>query len=166
MREVLYNNCEHLKTYCEDCCENRFLFTLSDKKINNYIQIIKNDWKAYFLYFMYWVEKDRHNSLAEYAFYKNYFDRFTADLAFFYKYDPKCKKPNYRGFYQEKAFIKFYKDIPDSENIIHEAHLLRNANPLSHSSAGLIDKSTTSQDLKKCIENLNSLIDSYLDLHK
>lgn len=36
LREVLYNNCDHLKTYCEDCCENRFLFTLSDKKINNY----------------------------------------------------------------------------------------------------------------------------------
>lgn len=81
--KVLYKNCSHLGTYCHYCCENRFLFTLSDKKVNNYIQIIKNDWKAYFLYFMYWVEKNRHNSLAEYAFYKNYFDRFTADLAFF-----------------------------------------------------------------------------------
>ena len=115
---------------------------------------------------MYWVEKDRHNTLAEYAFYKNYFDRFTADLAFFYKYDPKCKKPNYRGFYSEKSFNNFYKDIPDSENIIKEAHSLRNANPLSHSSAGLIDKLTTSQDLKECIANLNSLIDSYLEFHK
>lgn len=166
LREVLYKNSSHLGTYCHYCCENRFLFTLSDKKINNYIQIIKNDWKAYFLYFMYWVEKDRHNSLAEYAFYKNYFDRFTADLAFFYKYDPKCKKPNYRGFYSEKSFNNFYKDIPDSKNIINEAHSLRNANPLSHSSAGLIDKSTTSQDLKECVANLNSLIDSYLELHK
>jgi hypothetical protein len=87
-------------------------------------------------------------------------------LRFNNKYDPKCKKPNYRGFYKEKSFIDFYKDIPYSENIIKEAHSLRNANPLSHSSAGLIDKSTTSQDLKKCIENLNSLIDSYLDLNK
>ena len=41
---------------------------------------------------MYWVERKRHNTLAEYAFYKNYFDRFTAVLAFFYNYDPTKKK--------------------------------------------------------------------------
>lgn len=84
----------------------------------------------------------------EYAFYKNYFDRFTADLAFYYNYDPNCKKPNYKGFYKEQAFKTFYKDIDGSEEIIKRAHDLRNANPMSHSSAGLIDKSTTSKDLK------------------
>ena len=113
---------------------------------------------------MYWVERKRHNSLAEYAFYKNYFDRFTADLSFFYKCDPNCKKPNYKGFYKENAFQTFYKKIPGSTDIIRQAHELRNANPLSHSSAGLIDKSTSSQDLNKCIEKLNSLIESYIML--
>ncbi|MDU5809219.1 MAG: Abia family HEPN domain-containing protein [Finegoldia magna] len=46
------------------------------------------------------------------------------------------------------------------------AHDLRNANPMSHSSAGLIDKSTTSNDLKKCIDDLNSLIDNYRTIHR
>ena len=50
---------------------------------------------------MYWVERKRHNTLAEYAFYKNYFDRFTADLAFYYNDEPSCKKPNYKRFYTE-----------------------------------------------------------------
>lgn len=110
---------------------------------------------------MYWVERKRHNTLAEYAFYKNYFDRFTADLAFYYNYEPSCKKPNYKGFYKEQAFKIFYKEIDNSEEIIKRAHDLRNANPMSHSSAGLIDKSTTTKEIKSCIEDLNSLIDNY-----
>ena len=110
--------------------------------------------------------KKRNNTLAEYAFYKNYFDRFTADLEFFYNYDSGNKKPNYKGFYKYKAFIKFYENIVGSENIIKQAHDLRNANPLSHSSAELIDKGTTSRELKNCIKNLNYLIDSYYKIHK
>ena len=47
-----------------------------------------------------------------------------------------------------------------------QAHDLRKANPMSHSSAGLIDKSTTSQDLKYSIEDSASLIDKYRELHK
>ena len=115
---------------------------------------------------MYCVEKKRHNTLAEYAFYKNYFDRFTADLAFYHNYNPTCKKPNYKGFYKESAFKTFYKEIDGSEEIIKCAHDLRNANPMSHSSAGLIDNSTTSNDLKRCIDNLNSLIDNYRTIHR
>lgn len=162
---TLNENCADLKNYYDSCCRNSFLTILQSKKVNDYLQIIDKDWKAYFLYFMYWVERKRHNSLAEYAFYKNYFDRFTADLSFFYKCDPNCKKPNYKGFYKENTFQTFYKKIPGSKDIIKQAHELRNANPLSHSSAGLIDKSTSSQDLNKCIEKLNSLIESYIMLH-
>lgn len=162
---VLNKNSANLKDYYDNCCEDSFLSTLRNKRINNYLHIIDKDWKAYFLYFMYYMEKKRHNILAEYAFYKNYFDRFTADLAFYYNYDPNCKKPNYKGFYKEQAFKTFYKDIDGSEEIIKRAHDLRNANPMSHSSAGLIDKSTTSKDLKSCIEDLNSLIDKYRTTH-
>ena len=163
---VLNENSANLKNYYYYCCKNSFLSTLRNKTINDYLHIINKDWKAYFLYFMYWVEKKRHNTLAEYAFYKNYFDRFTADLAFYYKYDPTCQKPNYKGFYKESAFKKFYKEIDGSEEIIKCAHDLRNANPMSHSSAGLIDKSTTSNDLKRCIDDLNSLIDNYRTIHR
>lgn len=164
--DALNENSTNLKNYYYYCCKNSFLSTLRNKRINDYLHIIDKDWKAYFLYFMYWVEKKRHNTLAEYAFYKNYFDRFTADLAFYYNYDPTCKKPNYKGFYKEPAFKTFYKEIDGSEEIIKRAHYLRNANPLSHSSAGLIDKSTTSNDLKKCIDDLNSLIDNYRTIHR
>lgn len=164
--DALNENSKNLKNYYYYCCKNSFLSTLRNKRINDYLHIIDTDWKAYFLYFMYWVEKKRHNTLAEYAFYKNYFDRFTADLAFYYNYDPTCKKPNYKGFYKEPAFKTFYKEIDGSEEIIKRAHYLRNANPLSHSSAGLIDKSTTSNDLKKCIDDLNSLIDNYRTIHR
>lgn len=164
--DALNENSKNLKNYYYYCCRNSFLSTLRNRRINDYLQIIDNDWKAYFLYFMYWIEKKRHNTLAEYAFYKNFFDRFTADLAFFYKYEPNCKKPNYKGFYKESSFKTFYKDIDNSEKIIKQAHDLRNANPMSHSSAGLIDKSTTSQDLKCSIEDLASLIDKYRELHK
>lgn len=159
--EALNENSVNLKNYYYYCCKNSFLSTLRNKRINDYLQIIDKDWKAYFLYFMYWIERKRHNILAEYAFYKNYFDRFTADLAFFYKYDSNSKKPNYKAFYKEQAFKMFYKEIDRSEEIIKRAHDLRNANPMSHSSAGLIDKTTTSKDLKNCIEDLNLLVENY-----
>ena len=154
------NSC-NLKNYYYNCCKNSFLSTLRNKRINNYLRIIDSDWKAYFLYFMYWVERERHNILAEYAFYKNYFDRFTSDLAFFCNYDSACKKPNYKRFYKEKEIKEFYKEIDGSENIIKHAHDLRNANPMSHSSAELIEKLTTTKEIKECIENLNSMIDNY-----
>ncbi len=145
---ALNENSANLKNYYYYCCENCFLFTLRNRRINEYLKIIDKDWKAYFLYFMYWVERKRHNTLAEYAFYKNYFDRFTAVLAFFYNYDPTFKKKNYKGFYKEQAFKTFFKGIDNSEDVIKRAHDLRNANPMSHASAGLIDKATTSQELK------------------
>ena len=154
------NNC-NLKNYYYYCCKNSFLSTLRNKRINNYLRIIDSDWKAYFLYFMYWVEKERHNILAEYAFYKNYFDRFTSDLAFFCNYDSTCKKPNYKRFYKENEIATFYKEIDGSKNIIKHAHALRNANPMSHASAELIDKLTTTKEIKECIKDLNSMIDNY-----
>ena len=70
------------------------------------------------------------------------------------------RNPIIKDFTKKQAFKTFYKDIDGSEEIIKRAHDLRNANPMSHSSAGLIDKSTTSKDLKSCIEDLNSLIDT------
>lgn len=57
-------------------------------------------------------------------------------------------KTNYKGFYKEQAFKTFFKGIDDSEDVIKRIHDLRNANPMSHASAGLIDKATTSQELK------------------
>ena len=112
---------------------------------------------------MYLIEKQRHDVLAEFAFFKNFFDRFNADLDFFCENILKSKKPNYNGFYQESAAKKLYNEIPDSDKIIKEAHKLRNTNPLSHASAELIDSKSTSKDLKNSINDLISIIDEYMD---
>ena len=40
-------------------------------------------------------------------------------------------------------------NIVNADEIIKQEHALRNANPLSHSSAGLLDDDGTSQNLEK-----------------
>lgn len=162
--DALYKNSKDLKNYCLDCCTNNFLTIFKDKKAENFLKIINNDWKTYFLYFMYWIEKKRNNILSEFAFYKSFFDRFTADLDFYYKdSDSKQKKPNYNAFYKEHQLKNFYKDVDaNSDVVISSAQMLRHANPLCHSSSELIDSNTTSKELKKCIVNLNKLICDYI----
>ena len=68
------------------------------------------------------------------------------------------KKPNYKRFYKEGEFIKFYEGIADASTVIGRAHKLRNANPISHSSAGLIDNDNTAVDLERVIQDLDTLI--------
>ena len=88
------------------------------------------------------------------------------DLDFAFNPDPRHKKPNYKGFYEENTFKSFYKESPNSEHIIKKAHKLRNANPISHSSSGLIDKDNTSAELNRCIDDLSYLIFDYIKAHK
>ena len=104
--------------------------------------------------------------MVAFAYYKNYFDRVTADLDFAYSNDLSLKKPNYKAFYKEGALIKFYVGIVDSESVIQDAHKLRNANPLSHSSSELLDRKNTSEDLCKSMEDLSKLIYGYIAKNK
>ena len=104
--------------------------------------------------------------MAAFAYYKNYFDRVTADLDFAAGNDPSLKKPNYNMFYREGTLIRFYSDIDDSKTVIEKAHKLRNANPLSHASSELLDSNDTSEDLCKSIKALSKLIYGYIDKHK
>ena len=94
-------------------------------------------------------------------YYKNFFDRISADMA--YQTGGKAKKngPSYQSYYHEKDFKTLYSGIVNADAIIKQAHDLRNANPLSHSSAGLIDDNSTSQNLENAKRNLDSLIDQY-----
>ena len=163
--KVLNKNSKSLEDYYKYCCKTSFVVLLRNKRFNDYVKVIDSDWKAYFLYFMYLIEKQRHDVLAEFAFFKNFFDRFNADLDFFCGKDSKSKKPNYNGFYQESAAKKLYKEIPGSDKIIREAHKLRNSNPLSHASAELIDSKSTSKDLKNSINDLISIINEYMDIN-
>ena len=104
--------------------------------------------------------------MAAFAYYKNYFDRVTADLDFAAGNDPSLKKPNYNMFYREGMLIRFYAGIDNSKTVIENAHKLRNANPLSHASSELLDSNDTSGDLCKSIKALSKLIYGYIDKFK
>lgn len=108
----------------------------------------------------------RANYMVAFAYFKNYFDRVTADLDFAAGNDPKLKKPNYNLFYKKGTLIGFYAGVDDSKTIIENAHKLRNANPLSHASSELLDSNNTSEDLCQSIKALSRLIYGYIDKHK
>ena len=163
--DVLCQHCEPLGEYYRYCCRTSFANVMSMQKPNSYCDIVKQDWKACFLYFMYWVAKSKNNNLAKFAYFKNYFDRFTADLAFAIGFDPNAKRPNYKLYYKEGEHKKFFAEIPGSDVVIKKAHELRNANPLSHSSADLIDRDSTSRDIDTSIQDLEMLIDKMRAKH-
>ena len=102
--------------------------------------------------------------MAAFAYYKNYFDRVTAELDFAAGNDPRLKKPNYNMFYREGTLIRFYSGIDDSKTVIEKAHKLRNAIPLSHASSELLDSNNTSKDLCESIKALSALIYGYIDI--
>ncbi len=144
-------------------CKSKFIDCFNRTETNELRIVIDKDNKAYYLFFMYLCELKRENYMAAFAYYKNYFDRVTADLDFAFNQNNKLKKPNYKGFYKEKSIAEFYKSIEGSKIIIENAHDLRNANPVSHSSSELIDHSNTSKELKESIEKLSGLINKYIE---
>ena len=85
-------------------------------------------------------------------------------MAFLTGGNAKKNRPSYQSYYHEKDLINLYHGIANVDAIIKQAHKLRNANPLSHSSAGLIDDDSTSQKLENAKRNLDSLIDQYSKL--
>ncbi len=158
---VIYANSRDLYSYYFYGCKTSFICQVKNEKYNRYLRCIENDSKAAFLYFMSLCEENRTNYLGSYAYFKNFFDRISADMAFKAGIDPKCKKPNYNGYYKEGAFKSLYAGITDCKLIIEKAHKLRNENPLSHSSAGLIDNDSSSEDLMSTKQELDRLINQY-----
>lgn len=150
-----FDHCKSKTIQCFDCLEK--------KKLG---EIIAQDNKAHYLYFMYLCEMKRANYMAAFAYYKNYFDRVTADLNFAFGSHSSIKKPIYNGFYKKPDLIRFYSDIDNSETVIKAAHKLRNANPLSHSSSELLDNNNTSEDLRDSIKALSNLIYEYINNHE
>ena len=158
---VIHANSPDLYSYYYYGCKTSFICQIRNDKYNRYLRCIEGDTKATFLYFMSLCEKNRANYLGAYAYYKNFFDRISADMAFKTGKNPRRKKPNYNGYYQEKDLLSLYIGISNSESVIKQAHKLRNANPLSHSSSELIDKDNTSKDLMDIQKDLDSLIEKY-----
>lgn len=155
-----------LHRYYLEGCKESFVTSLSAYHINNLCDIVASDRKAPYLYFMYLCETKKKNNMAAYAYYKNFFDRVTADMDFEFNENYDGKRPNYKGFYEEKKLIKFYAEIENSKSIISTAHKLRNANPISHASSGLIDRKDTAKELGDSIKELSKLIFQYIQIHK
>ena len=161
---VISEYCPPLYHYYLCNCRGSFVDMIHNSEINKLITVIQGNNKTYYLYFMYIVEQEKSNIMSAFAFFKNYFDRISAQLAFKSGYDNNGRRPNYNRFYKEGELIRFYEDIADSVDIIAKSHKLRNSNPLSHSSADLIDDNNSSNDLLKSISDLKSLISCKLDL--
>lgn len=164
--DILSNRHPALYSYYFHHCKNSTICCVNLWEVNRLVEIIAQDSKAHYLYFMYLCEKKRANYMVAFAYYKNYFDRVTADLDFAYSNDSRLKKPNYKGFYKERELINFYAGIENSETVIKDAHKLRNANPLSHASSELLDSNNTSENLCKSMKALSKLIYGYISKHK
>lgn len=162
--EILSQKHPPLYEYYRHNCKSNFIDCFTPTRVNRLCEIIATDAHAYYLYFMYLCEMKQNNFMAAFAYYKNFFDRVTADLDFAYNPNLQRKKPNYKRFYKENTFLSFYSEINNSEEIIKKAHKLRNANPLSHSSSELLDKENTTDDLKQNIKDLSSLIFKYVKM--
>ncbi|MBO5569410.1 MAG: AbiA family abortive infection protein [Clostridia bacterium] len=158
---VVHEHSPGLYAYYYYGCKTSFVCQIRKEKWNRYLRCISNDRKAAFLYFMSLCEKNRANILGAYAYYKNFFDRISADMAYMAGKDPNSKKPNYKAYYKEGSFKALYGGIADCDAIIEQAHKLRNANPLSHSSADLIDRESSSKDMLEAQEKLDGLIYQY-----
>ena len=100
---VLENRCPRLYQYYILYCNDSFINCFRATDTNTYIKVIDRDWKTYYLYFMYCIETYKHNNLSAFAFFKNYFDRITAHLAYQTKFEPDLKKPNYKNFYKHRC---------------------------------------------------------------
>lgn len=164
---VLGKNESELKNFYDYFCKNSFMKIFKNKKnkvINKLIPIItgKEKKKTYFLYLMYKVEKEKNNTLSEFNLFKNFFDRVTAHLELKYSSE-KLNKPNFKKFYNKQQHCKFYNCIASSEEVLDKAHKIRNSNPLSHSTANLLEKYST-QEIKSNIENLKKLIKCYIKI--
>ena len=154
-----------LHSYYEIFCKSSFLVSI-DKSKQKYIRefgtsiLYKQDDKLFYLYLMYMVELKKNNYLSAFAYFKNFFDRISAHIAFTINGDKAKSKPNYKKYYKESAFKQLYAGINDVDEIIKKAHEIRNSNPLSHSSAELLDNNNTATDLLSSINQLSYLIET------
>lgn len=163
--KVIENENKNLYVFYEIGCQSSFIRHFKNKHHNTYVEIISNDWKTYYLYFLYRVERSRHNNMSSFGFFKSFFDRMTAHLAFAITLDPSDRKPNYKKYYKDKMVQKVFASVPGSNTIISTAFDLRNANPVAHSSAGLIDRNDSEKAISQSISDLKKLIRDFCTAH-
>lgn len=154
---LLQQNCVQLYEYYYCFCRRSFLKGLNDEKVSLTCKIIGKDEITYYLYFLYLVNRQSKTVLSEFAYYKSFFDRFTADLAFYIGVDQK--KPNYKNYYTESQLKGFYQSISGSDSVIHRAHKLRNANPITHASAEILNNDNSTKALLSSVDEMTRLLE-------
>ena len=121
--------------------------------------------------FNYYEKMGRY--LESYAYLKVFFDRFIAHIMNCTGIDTSGSKnkPNINAYYKEAAIIKGLKSLgvesvhqEPIEDIIKKAHLLRNQNPINHSSSTILNSSHISSfELLESKESLIKIINLCLD---
>lgn len=163
---VLKKRCKGFHEYYDYFCRRSMIGALNNSRINNLCDIIDFDWKAFYLKFLFFVSISKKNYIAAYSYYKNYFDRVTADIAYKAGYMKKKNRPSYNSFYREDNLIGFYSQKIDAgrvARIVEKAQKLRRENPLSHASAEMIDDNSSSKEIALTIEELELLIHDYIN---
>ncbi|QQK06960.1 AbiA family abortive infection protein [Miniphocaeibacter halophilus] len=151
--ELLKEEDKNLYYYYIEYCKDSFWINSSSCLIE--LSEIKKDDTICFLYGMYLCNYQMENYINAYSYFKSFFDRYTAWLAMYSEVDKKSfkkKKPNIKKYYSNKSLSRVYKKIDNAEKIIKKAHDLRNASPINHSSAELINKGKSNNELKAEID--------------
>lgn len=153
-KNVIKNYDIYLYNYIDMYCDKEtWISEILDRQK---LEFAKKNEILNYLYCMYVFEKTRNNYFEKYAYYKTYFDRYTAILAFEDIKDNKKKKPAYGKYYTEGAIVKYYgKEI--SNEIIRKAHEIRRKNPLVHSDATIINRNYV-KEIDEIIPKLEGLI--------
>lgn len=161
--EVLSRQCKNVYDFYVYNCKQSFLRCYSHEETKQLSEIIQIDPKADFFFFMYLCEMKRKNYMAGFAYFKNFFDRVTADFMFREGDKTKNRKPNYNKYYREATIKKVYETIEGSEAVIEETFKLRNMNPLEHASAELLEDDERSDKIENNIEQVKDLIYKFIE---
>lgn len=160
--KILQIRCSELYSFYQYNCKQQFLKILI-QDTNIYCQSVFKDLKSCLFYFMYLVELKKHNTITAFSYFKNFFDRITAILAFKSgKERQKVKKPAFGSYYRLNDAKYIYSQITGSQKILKDAWTLRNSNPLAHSSAELWDNDSSKKEIVRIIERLKQLIRAFI----
>lgn len=147
-----------LAYYSNSFCEKSFLDTLmgENSDLHNISKIISEDQKVSYLYFMYKCEESLGNFMEAFAYFKNFFDRVTADI--------RCRnneKINYKKYFNKTELLNIYSRYNNGTEIIEYTQALRNHNPLAHASSELLDDTSSTTQLEQAQKDLWELLIQY-----
>ena len=91
-----------------------------------------------------------------FAYFKNFFDRVTADI--------RCRnneKINYKKYFNKTELLNIYSRYNNGTEIIEYTQALRNHNPLAHASSELLDDTSSTTQLEQAQKDLWELLIQY-----